>query len=89
MIFYLFLFITIKILTISFQFIDIGRVVSVENNHKPIDKATKGMEVCIKIDPIPGEAPKMFGRHFDETDLIYSKVRKCLEMFQKRVKFEY
>lgn len=49
---------------------------SVENNHKAVDKATKGMEVCIKIDPIPGDAPKMFGRHFDETDLLYSKVRK-------------
>lgn len=50
-------------------------MVSVENNHKAVDKATKGMEVCIKIDPIPGDAPKMFGRHFDETDLLYSKVR--------------
>lgn len=55
-------------------------MVSVENNHKAVDKATKGMEVCIKIDPIPGDAPKMFGRHFDETDLLYSKVRKNHQM---------
>lgn len=33
------------------------------------------MEVCIKIEPIPGESPKMFGRHFDETDMLVSKVR--------------
>lgn len=51
-------------------------MVSVENNHKAVDKATKGMEVCIKIDPIPGDAPKMFGRHFDETDLLYSKISR-------------
>lgn len=60
----------------SKEFLEIGRVVSVENNHKPVEKATKGMEVCIKIDPIPGEAPKMFGRHFDETDLLYSKISR-------------
>ena len=51
-----------------------GRVTSIEVNHKPIDKAPTGQEVCIKIDPTPGEAPKMFGRHFDESDLLVSKV---------------
>lgn len=30
--------------------------------------------MCIKIEPIPGEAPKMFGRHFEETDMLVSKV---------------
>ena len=30
--------------------------------------------MCIKIDPLPGEAPKMFGRHFDETDMVVSRV---------------
>ena len=50
----------------------------IETNHKPVEKATKGMEVCIKIEPIPGEAPKMYGRHFDHTDLLISKVsRHC------------
>lgn len=36
--------------------------------------AKKGEEVCVKIEAVPGEAPKMFGRHFDETDLLISKV---------------
>jgi translation initiation factor 5B len=49
-------------------------VTGIETNHKPAEKATKGMEVCVKIEPIPGEAPKMYGRHFDETDLLISKV---------------
>lgn len=56
------------------QFIDLGVVTSVEMNHKPVEFARKGQEVCIKIEPVPGEAPKMFGRHFDEKDLIISKV---------------
>ena len=53
---------------------EIGRVVSIENNHKPVEVAKKGTEVCIKVDPIPGDAPKMLGRHFDENDLLVSKV---------------
>jgi translation initiation factor 5B len=40
-----------------------------------MDKAVKGQEVCIKIEPAGGEAPKMFGRHFDETDTLTSKVK--------------
>lgn len=47
---------------------------SIECNHKQVETARKGQEVCIKIDPIPGESPKMFGRHFDETDILTSKV---------------
>lgn len=54
---------------------DIGVITSIELNHKTIDCAKKGQEVCIKIEPIPGEAPKMFGRHFEATDIIVSKVR--------------
>ena len=39
-----------------------------------MDSARKGDEVCVKIEAVPGEAPKMFGRHFDETDLLISRV---------------
>jgi translation initiation factor 5B len=49
-------------------------VTSIESNHKNVQSARKGMEVCIKIEPYPGETPKMFGRHFDETDMLVSKV---------------
>ena len=50
-------------------------VTSIQSNHKDVTTARKGEEVCLKIEPIPGESPKMFGRHFDETDLLMSKVR--------------
>jgi translation initiation factor 5B len=52
-------------------------VTSIEVNHKAVESARKGQEVCIKIEPISGEAPKMFGRHFDEKDFLVSKVRSA------------
>lgn len=60
----------------SKDFVDIGIVTSIENNHKSVENARKGMEICIKIEPIPGESPKMFGRHFDETDMLVSKISR-------------
>lgn len=46
----------------------------IEINHKSVDSAKKGQEICVKIEPIPGEAPKMYGRHFEAVDIIVSKV---------------
>lgn len=56
------------------QFVELGIVTSIEVNHKQVETARKGQEVCIKIEPIPGDSPKMFGRHFDENDFLISKV---------------
>lgn len=36
----------------------------------------KGQEVCVKIEPIPGESPKMYGRHFEATDILVSKISR-------------
>ncbi|XP_038674103.1 eukaryotic translation initiation factor 5B isoform X2 [Scyliorhinus canicula] len=60
----------------SKNFVDIGIVTSIEVNHKQVDFARKGQEVCIKIEPIPGESPKMYGRHFEATDFIVSKISR-------------
>lgn len=72
----------------SKEFVDLGVVTSVEINHKPVESARKGQEVCIKIEPVPGEAPKMFGRHFDEKDMIVSKISRqsidaCKDYFRE------
>ncbi|KOC68901.1 Eukaryotic translation initiation factor 5B [Habropoda laboriosa] len=71
----------------SKDFVDLGMVTSVEYNHKPVESARKGQEVCVKIEPVPGEAPKMFGRHFDEKDFVVSKISRqsidaCKEYFR-------
>jgi len=51
-------------------------VTSIQSNHKEAETARAGEEVCIKIEPIPGESPKMFGRHFDDADAIVSKISR-------------
>ncbi|KAK8779434.1 hypothetical protein V5799_019222 [Amblyomma americanum] len=71
----------------SKEFLDIGIVTTIEVNHKPIETARKGQEVCIKIEPLGGEAPKMYGRHFDHTDFLVSKISRqsidaCKEHFR-------
>ena len=53
---------------------DIGIVTSIEINHKPVEKTRKGVEVCVKIETPPGDAPKMFDRHFGYEDELVSKV---------------
>lgn len=58
---------------------------SVQINNKEMDAARKGDEVCIKIEPIPGESPKMFGRHFDETDVCVSKVFSIIFVLFERL----
>lgn len=60
----------------SKEFLDIGVLTGIEANHKPLTEARKGMEVCVKIESPPGEAPKMYGRHFDHTDLLVSKISR-------------
>uniref|UniRef100_A0A6M2DTD6 Eukaryotic translation initiation factor 5B n=1 Tax=Xenopsylla cheopis TaxID=163159 RepID=A0A6M2DTD6_XENCH len=72
----------------SKEFVDLGIVTSIESNHKQVESARKGLEVCVKIEPIPGEAPKMFGRHFDETDFLVSKISRqsidaCKDYFRE------
>ena len=39
------------------------------------------LQVCVKIEAPGGDAPKMFGRHFDETDMLISRV----SIFKKRI----
>ncbi|NXS90981.1 IF2P factor, partial [Jacana jacana] len=60
----------------SKNFVEIGIVTSIEVNHKPVEVAKKGQEVCVKIEPIPGESPKMYGRHFEATDILVSKISR-------------
>jgi len=60
----------------SKEFCYIGICTGIQHNSKDVDSARKGDEVCVKIEAVPGEAPKMFGRHFDETDLLVSKISR-------------
>ena len=41
-----------------------------------MESARRGQEVCIKIDHVGGDAPKLYGRHFDHTDLLVSRITR-------------
>ncbi|CAK8573394.1 unnamed protein product [Lathyrus sativus] len=61
----------------SQDFIDIGRIASIENNHKPVDYAKKGQKVAIKIvGSNSEEQQKMFGRHFEIDDELVSHISR-------------
>ncbi|XP_076925220.1 uncharacterized protein LOC143587962 [Bidens hawaiensis] len=59
------------------DYIDIGRISSIENNHKPVDFAKKGQRVAIKITGTNAEEQqKMFGRHFEMEDELVSHISR-------------
>ncbi|KAI4352970.1 hypothetical protein L6164_007171 [Bauhinia variegata] len=61
----------------SREFIDIGRIASIENNYRPVDYAKKGQQVAIKIvGSNPEEQQKMFGRHFEIEDELVSHISR-------------
>ena len=62
----------------SKEFCNLGIVTSIEVNHKPVEIATKGQEVSIKIENTPGETPKSYDRIFDNTNhrIIRSKISR-------------
>jgi translation initiation factor 5B len=53
----------------------LGRVTSIQMNHKDVPEAKKGGSVAVKIEmEDPGAQSKVYGRHFDHNDEIVSKV---------------
>lgn len=57
----------------------LGKVTSIEQNHKAIDVVKRGQAaggVAIKIECPTYETPKMVGRHFTEQNEIYSFVTR-------------
>jgi len=66
----------------SKEFIELGRVASIEENHKPLEVATKGSDVAIKIDSSSNNYT--YGRHFDYKDELYSKIsRSSIDCLKK------
>jgi translation initiation factor 5B len=56
----------------------IGRVTSIEVNHKAVECARRGgPAVAIKIECPSYETPKLVGRHFQETDQLVSRISRA------------
>lgn len=53
----------------------VGRVTSIENNHKEVASAKKGTSVAIKI-VNEGNPAMMYGRQFDHNTSLYSKISR-------------
>ncbi|XP_024525108.1 eukaryotic translation initiation factor 5B isoform X2 [Selaginella moellendorffii] len=69
------------------EFIDLGRIASLEINHKVVDVAKKGEEVAMKI--MGDENQKMFGRHFDYDDLLVSHItRRSIDVLKENYRTE-
>ncbi|KAF0926688.1 hypothetical protein E2562_027125 [Oryza meyeriana var. granulata] len=66
------------------EYIDIGKIASIEINHKQVDVATKGQKVAIKIiGSNPDEQQKSFGRHFDMEDELVSRItRRSIDLLK-------
>eukprot|EP00243_Klebsormidium_subtile_P009546 TRINITY_DN4811_c0_g5_i1.p2 TRINITY_DN4811_c0_g5~~TRINITY_DN4811_c0_g5_i1.p2 ORF type:complete len:188 (+),score=88.11 TRINITY_DN4811_c0_g5_i1:40-564(+) len=65
--------------------IDIGKIASIEMNHKAVDTAKKGQSIALKIQSTNAEeAQKMYGRHFDKDDELVSHIsRKSIDLLKE------
>jgi len=63
------------------SYLDIGRVIGLEHNRKPVDSAKAGMSVSVKIDAVTSVA---YGRQFDLTYAFHSRVtRKSIDALKE------
>ncbi|KAI0688802.1 hypothetical protein C8T65DRAFT_673829 [Cerioporus squamosus] len=72
------------------EIIDLGKVTSLEINHKSFDivkKSQAGGGVAVKIEHAVYQSAKMYGRHFDEKDELYSHItRQSIDVLKSSFK---
>ncbi|KAI6168909.1 hypothetical protein EDD17DRAFT_1465364 [Pisolithus thermaeus] len=72
--------------------IDLGKITSLEINHKPyeiVKKSQAGGGVAVKIEHAVYQSAKMFGRHFDEKDELISHItRQSIDVLKATFKAE-
>ena len=62
----------------------IGRITGIQRDSKEIETAGISDEVCVRIDATPGDAPKMVGRHFEESDQLVSRIsRESIDLLKQ------
>ena len=55
--------------------LDVGKVISIQNNHREVPSAKKGTSVAIKLSN-ESNPNIMYGRQFDHTNALYSKLSR-------------
>lgn len=63
---------------------NIGRVGSIEKESKAVDEAKPGDEVCIKVEQGMSENYIMYGRHFNQTNMLLSTLsRRSIDLLKE------
>ncbi|KAG0437602.1 Eukaryotic translation initiation factor 5B [Dictyocoela muelleri] len=63
------------------EILKLGKIISIENNRKPVDEAKKGEKIAIKIE---SDQNKMYGRHFDHNNLLEPLItRNSIDILKK------
>jgi hypothetical protein len=68
------------------EFVDIGEVIEIRKDDKEVEEAGSGSEVSIKIKTNNNVT---YGRHFDNKNLLFSKMTNNTVKMLKIVKSEY
>ncbi|KAI9449493.1 P-loop containing nucleoside triphosphate hydrolase protein [Lactarius psammicola] len=61
------------------EIIELGKITSLEINHKSMElvkKSQAGGGVAVKIEHAVYQSAKLFGRHFDDKDEVYSRISR-------------
>jgi len=58
------------------KILEIGRVAGIEKDRKAVDVVRTGARVCVKIDQNSAQTHISFGRQFDHTRTLYSKISR-------------
>jgi len=69
------------------KILEIGVVASMEFDHKEVDLAKKGVDVCIRVYPSAGSTAELYGRHFAAPDPLVSLISResinaCKDFFR-------
>ena len=64
---------------------ELGKIASLELNHKAVERAHRGDSVAMKIEATnSAEAARLYGRHFDHNDRLVSKLtRKSIDVLKE------
>ncbi|KAF8485281.1 P-loop containing nucleoside triphosphate hydrolase protein [Russula ochroleuca] len=72
------------------EIIELGKITSLEINHRAMElvkKTQAGGGVAVKIEHAVYQSAKMFGRHFDEKDEVYSRIsRQSIDVLKSSFK---
>jgi translation initiation factor 5B len=69
--------------------LEIGRVASIERDHKPIEKARRGDKVCVKIEQNTAQKHITLGRHWEPSSQLFSLIsRNSIDTLKEHFKDE-